>query len=205
MINNYFLFSHIVNSLVSVALDRVVILVDLYSQASTSGEVIRLRQVTKAMVLHCFQDVLHAHPLAPLAQPVLACLWPDLIKTWDNECSSLNLENHLQFAVHNLSGDLWLGHVEHLFTIHSPDIIHLFQTSTVSRGKSLNTCNLSSEGDILPPLNHEAPLLLEGVPLHLHRDQLLHHGDSFLSVSCRSESSNISLVVLDFCWRESLS
>merc|ERR1712243_316780 len=120
MINNHFLFSHIVNSLVSVALDRVVILVDLYSQASTSGEVIRLRQVAKAMVLHGLQDVLHAHPLAPLAQPVLAWLWPDLIKTWDNKCSPLNLQNHLLFAVHNLIGDLWLGHVEYLFTIHSP-------------------------------------------------------------------------------------
>merc|ERR1719430_2051817 len=154
-------------------------------------------QVAKAMVLHCLQDVLHAHPLAPLAQPVLACLWPDLIKAGDNECSSLNLENHLLFAVHNLTGNLWLGHVEDLFTIHSPDIIHLLQASTVSRRKSLDTCNLSSQGDILPPLHCEPPLLLEGVPLHLDGDHLLWHRDSYLYISCRSESSNISLVVLD--------
>jgi len=175
MINNNFLFSHIVDCLVSIALDRVVVLVDLYSQASTSGEVIWLWKMSKTMVLHSLQDVVHAHPLAALAKPLLACLWPDLIKTWDDEGSSFYLENHLQLASYNLLGDLWLGHVEHLFAIHSPDIIHLLKTSTVSRGKSLNTCNLSSEGDILPPLHCEAPLLLEGVPLHLDGDELLHH------------------------------
>ena len=31
----------------------------------------------------------------------------------------------------------------------------------------LDTCNLSSEGNILPPLHCEPPLLLEGIPLHI--------------------------------------
>ena len=52
MIHNNLLLSHIVNSLVSVTLNRVVVLVDLYSQASAGGEVIRLGQVAKTMVLH---------------------------------------------------------------------------------------------------------------------------------------------------------
>ena len=41
----------------------------------------------------------------------------------------------------------------------------------------LDTCNLCSEGNILPSLHCEPPLLLEGVPLHLNVDQLLHHVD----------------------------
>merc|ERR1712243_507311 len=175
MINNNFLFSHIVDCLVSIALDRVVVLVHLYSQASTSGEVIWLWKMSKAMVLHSLQDVFHAHPLASLAKSLLASLWPDLIKAGHNEGSSFNLEHHLQLAANNLLGDLWLAHVEYLFSIHCPDIIHLLQASSVSRGESLDTCNLSSEGNILPSLNREPPLLLEGVPLHLNGDQLLHH------------------------------
>jgi len=175
VINDYFLFSHIVDCLVSIALDRVVVLVDLYSQASTSGEVIWLWKMSQAMVLHSLQDVLHAHPLASLAKSLLASLWPDLIKAWHNEGSSFDLENHLELASNYLLGDLWLCHVEHLFAIHSPNIIHLLQAGTISRGESLDTCNLSSEGNILPPLHCEPPLLLEGVPLHLNGDQLLHH------------------------------
>jgi len=52
MINNNFLLSHVLNGVIVVALDRVVVLVDLYSQASTSGEVIRLWKMSKTMVLH---------------------------------------------------------------------------------------------------------------------------------------------------------
>merc|ERR1719430_2228352 len=175
MINNDFLFSHVFNSIIVVALYRVVVLVDLYSQASTSGEVIWLWKMSKTMVLHSLQDVFHAHPLASLAKSLLASLGPDLIKAWHDEGSSFNLENHLELTSNYLLGDLRLSHVEHLFSIHSPNIIHLLQASTISRGESLDTCNLSSEGNILPPLYCEAPLLLEGVPLHLNCDQLLHH------------------------------
>ena len=97
------------------------------------------------------QDVIHPHPLASLSQLLLACLGPDLIKAGDDEGSSLHLDDHLQLAAHNLAGDLWLGHVEHLgssslfniprfiivnynhlFAIHSPNIIHLLQASPVS-------------------------------------------------------------------------
>merc|ERR1719213_576871 len=192
MINNNFLLSHVFNSIIMVALDRVIVLVDLYSQASNSGEVIWLWKMSKAMVLHSLQDVFHAHPLASLTQSLLARLWPDLIKTWHNEGSSGDLENHLELAANNLLGDLWLAHVEYLFSIHCPDIVHLLQASTVRGGESLDTCNLSSEGNILPSLNSEPPLLLEGVPLNIYSDHLLWHGDSFLSISYRSESSNIS-------------
>ena len=101
------------------------------------------------------QDVLHAHPLASLAKSLLASLWPDLIKAGHNEGSSFNLQNHLELATNNLFGNLWLAHVEHLekntfvsfhsiiniydhlFSIHSPDIIHLLQTSTVRGRESL--------------------------------------------------------------------
>merc|ERR1719430_673171 len=175
MINNDFLFSHVFNSIIVVALDRVVVLVDLYSQASYCGEVIWLWKMSQAMVLHSLQDVFHAHPLASLAKSFLASLGPDLIKAGHDEGSSLDLENHLELTSNYLLGDLWLSHVEHLFSIHSPHIIHLLQASTISRGESLDTCNLGSEGNILPPLYCEAPLLLEGVPLHFNGDQLLHH------------------------------
>merc|ERR1719213_568360 len=181
MINNNFLLSHVFNSIIMVALDRVIVLVDLYSQASNSGEVIWLWKMSKAMVLHSLQDVFNAHPLASLAKPLLARLWPDLIKAWHNEGSSGDLENHLELAANNLLGDLWLAHVEYLFSIYCPDIVHLLQASTVRGGESLDTCNLSSEGNILPSLNREPPLLLEGVPLNIYSDHLLWHGDSFLS------------------------
>merc|ERR1719430_1109722 len=197
MINDDFLFSHVFNSIIVVALDRDVVLVDLYSQASDCGEVIWLWKMSQTMVLHSLQDVLHAHPLASLAKSLLASLGPDLIKAGHNEGSPGDLENHLEWAPNNLLGDLWLAHVEYLFSIHSPDIIHLLQASTVRGGESLDTCNLSGEGHILPPLHCEPPLLLEGVPLHLNGDHLLWHRDSYLYISCRSESSNISLVVLD--------
>ena len=39
----------------------------------------------------------------------------------------------------------------------------------------LHAGNLGSKGDIFAPLDSEAPLLLEGVPLHLNGDQLLPH------------------------------
>merc|ERR1719312_812572 len=113
-------------------------------------------------MLHSLQDVFHAHPLASLAKSLFASLWPDLIKAGHDESSSFDLENHLELAANNLLGNLWLAHVEHLFSIHSPDIIHLLQASSVSRGKSLDTCNLCSEGNILPSLHCEPPLLLEG-------------------------------------------
>merc|ERR1719147_113820 len=106
MINNNFLFSHVLNGVIVVALDRVVVLVDLYSQASTSGEVIRLWKMSKTMVLHSLQDVVHAHPLAALAKPLLAWLWPDLVKTGYDEGSSFYLENHLKLALNDLLGDL---------------------------------------------------------------------------------------------------
>merc|ERR1712013_922824 len=80
MINDYFLFSHIVDCLVSIAFDRVVVLVDLYSQASTSGEVIWLWKMSKAMVLHSLQDVFHAHPLASLDHVVIGAGTSNLTK-----------------------------------------------------------------------------------------------------------------------------
>ena len=116
------------------------------------------------------QDVFHAHPLASLAKSLLASLGPDLIKAWHDEGSSGDLENHLEWASNYLLGNLWLTHVEHLgeitlysfpsfiiniydhlFSIYSPDIIHLLQASTIRGGESLKTKSLEKFFSFLFP------------------------------------------------------
>ena len=101
MVQQHLLLPHLLNSLVSVALQGVVVLVDLDAQAAAGGEVVRLGQVTEAMMLHRLtitsqsrhhlmsgrppetishlQDVLHAHP-PQLLLPDLVGVGPDLIK-----------------------------------------------------------------------------------------------------------------------------
>ena len=51
MIQEHFLLSHLLDSIISVALHGVVVLVDLYSESATRGEVVRLGQVTQTMML----------------------------------------------------------------------------------------------------------------------------------------------------------
>merc|ERR1719318_1347572 len=53
-VHDNFLLSHILNSTISIALHRVVILVYLNTQLPTSGEVIWLWHVSQTMVLHGF-------------------------------------------------------------------------------------------------------------------------------------------------------
>ena len=55
----------------------------------------------------------------------------------------------------------------------------------------LNTCYLGSESQVCAPLDGEAPLLLEIVPLQLHCHQLFRHLDLF---SCQHSNLNIFLV-----------
>ena len=75
------LVPHLLDGVIIVTLHRVVVLVDLYSQAAAGGEVVRLGQVTQAMMLHRLQDILHPHPLPPrVTGPPLASLGPDLVK-----------------------------------------------------------------------------------------------------------------------------
>ena len=55
MIQEHFLLSHLLDSIISVALHGVVVLVDLYSESATRGEVVRLGKVTQTMMLDCLQ------------------------------------------------------------------------------------------------------------------------------------------------------
>ena len=51
MIHDQLLVSHLLNSIISVALHGVVVLVDLYSESATRGEVVRLGKMTQTMML----------------------------------------------------------------------------------------------------------------------------------------------------------
>ena len=55
MIHDQLLVSHLLNSIISVALHGVVVLVDLYSESAARGEVVRLGKVTQTMMLDCLQ------------------------------------------------------------------------------------------------------------------------------------------------------
>ena len=89
MVEDDLLVPHLLDGVVVVALHRVVVLVDLDPQAATGGEIVRLREMAEAVVLHRLQDVLHPHPLPPrVPGRALASLWPDLVKAGDNEGSS---------------------------------------------------------------------------------------------------------------------
>ena len=52
MVQQHLLLPHLLDGLVRVALQGVVVLVDLDAQAAAGGEVVRLGQVTQAVVLH---------------------------------------------------------------------------------------------------------------------------------------------------------
>merc|ERR1719397_1658517 len=130
VIHNNLLLPHLLDSVVVVALHRVVVLVDLNAQPAAGGEVVRLREVTQAVVLHSLQDVLHAHSLGFLISQ-FSCLRPDLVKAGHNEGSSLHLHLQAELAVDNLRGDLWLGHSKHLLPVNSPDVIHFLQACSV--------------------------------------------------------------------------
>ena len=52
VVQEHLLLPHLLDSLVCVALQGVVVLVDLDAEAANSGEVVRLGQVTQAVVLH---------------------------------------------------------------------------------------------------------------------------------------------------------
>ena len=52
VVQEHLLLPHLLDSLVCVALQGVVVLVDLDAQAAAGGEVVRLGQVTQAVVLH---------------------------------------------------------------------------------------------------------------------------------------------------------
>ena len=97
MVEDDLLVPHLLDGVVVVALHRVVVLVDLDAQAAAGGEVVRLGQVTQAVVLHRLnnnvsvkshddnedhlEDVLHPHPLPPrVPGPPLARLGPDFVK-----------------------------------------------------------------------------------------------------------------------------
>ena len=101
MVEDDLLVPHLLDGVVVVALHGVVVLVDLDAQAAAGGEVVRLGQVTQAVMLHRLtitsqskhhlmsgrppetishlQDVLHAHP-PQLLLPDLVGVGPDLIK-----------------------------------------------------------------------------------------------------------------------------
>merc|ERR1711962_114937 len=145
MIDDNLLLPHVLDGFICVALNWVVVLVDFNAKASTGGEVVRLGKVTKSMMLHSLKYVVNAHPLASLAQSFFSSLWPNLIKAWNNEGSSLDLKDHLQLAVEDLAGDLGLTHVEDLFTVYSPNVVHLLQSSPICRRKPLDTGNLCSK------------------------------------------------------------
>ena len=113
MVHENLLLPHLLDGVVVVALHGVVVLVDLDAQPAAGGEVIGLRQVAEAVVLHGLQDVLQAHPLGSLLLP-FPSLRPDLVKAGDDESSSLDLHLQLQLTVDNLRSDLRLGHSEHL-------------------------------------------------------------------------------------------
>merc|ERR1719305_1544347 len=91
---------------------------------------------------------------------------------------------------------VWLGKMTKAVVLHGLEnivVVHLFQASTVSGRKALDTGDLGSQGKVCSALDREAPLLLQGVALHLDVDQLLHHLAAVHRLSCRSESSNKSL------------
>ena len=89
VVQEHLLLPHLLDSLVCVALQGVVVLVDLDAEAANSGEVVRLGQVTQAVVLHRLQDVLHPHPLPPrVPRPPLPRLGPDLVKARHNKSAS---------------------------------------------------------------------------------------------------------------------
>merc|ERR1711915_984647 len=46
-------------------------------------------------MLHCLQNVIHAHSLASFAEPFLAWLWPNLIEAWNDEVLTVCLESRL--------------------------------------------------------------------------------------------------------------
>merc|ERR1719397_2250543 len=170
MVKDNLLLPHVLNCVVGVNLNWVVVLVDLDAKSSTGGEVVWLRKMTKAVVLHGLAEeddqgrgaawpqecsripswcepcplspsqaaVLHglknvvvSHPGASLARSLLPRLRPDLVKAWHDERSPLHLKGELQLAVEDGRGDIRLRHLEHLLSIDCPDIVHLFQTSTV--------------------------------------------------------------------------
>ena len=97
MVEDDLLVPHLLDSVVVVALHGVVVLVDLDAQAAAGGKVVRLGQVTQAVMLHSLtimgqskyddddevhlEDVLHPHPLPPgVPGPPLAGLRPDFVK-----------------------------------------------------------------------------------------------------------------------------
>ena len=49
------LVPHLLDGVIIVTLHRVVVLVDLYSESATRGEVVRLGKVTQTMMLDCLQ------------------------------------------------------------------------------------------------------------------------------------------------------
>ena len=52
MINEHLLLSHLLNSLVSVALHGVVVLVNLNAKSAACGEVVRLGKMSQTVMLH---------------------------------------------------------------------------------------------------------------------------------------------------------
>merc|ERR1719422_162166 len=140
----------------------------LNSKSATGGKVVRLWQGAQTMMLHCLKNILHSHPFSPgISWSSLSSLGPDFIKTWDNECSSFNLQGQSKLTVNNLICDLFLSHFEHLFSINSPHIVHLVKTSSVSRRESLNTSNFSCQSQVSSPLDGKTPLLSKVIPLQL--------------------------------------
>merc|ERR1712227_959989 len=93
------------------------------------------------------------------------------------DCLQNVLHAHPLLTVDDLRGDLGLGHAKHLLPIHSPDIVHFLQSSSVSRRKSLDAGNLGCEGEVCSSLDGDPPLLLQRISLHLYLDQLLRHSE----------------------------
>merc|ERR1719226_58163 len=93
MIQNDLFISHFLNCIIMVALNRVVVLVDLNTKPATGCEVVWLWKMAKSMMLHGLKNVVNSHPLSPcISWSTLTCLGPDLIKAGYNEGSSFNLK-----------------------------------------------------------------------------------------------------------------
>ena len=74
MIQEHFLLSHLLDSIISVALHGVVVLVDLYSESATRGEVVRLGKVTQTMMLDCLQRWLSQCSMFGWKLTIINCL-----------------------------------------------------------------------------------------------------------------------------------